>query len=68
MDIVPDDICHLPAKSPMKSHSRVVRMLSAHHPHVVRMSSARDFSSQTISSQRAETALLKMKTTSYVKK
>ena len=35
-DDVPDDICYLPAKSPTKSHSRVIRMSSAHHLHVVR--------------------------------
>ena len=45
----PDDICHLPVKSHPKSHSRVIRMSSAGHLHVVRTSSARDFNSQNIS-------------------
>ena len=38
-DDIPDDICHPPAKSPMKSHS-----------HVIRRSSTRDFNPQNISS------------------
>ena len=53
-------------------HPHVIRMSSAHclhithtsyahRPHIVCTSSAQDFSSQTISSRRAETALLKMK-------
>ena len=40
-------------------------MSSAHCLHIIRTSSARDFSSQTISSQRAETALL-MNTSSAI--
>ena len=39
-DDVPDYICHPPAKSPMKSHSRVVHILSACRPNIICMSSA----------------------------
>ena len=39
-DDVPDDICHPPAKSPMKSHSRVICTSSACCPHVICTSSA----------------------------
>ena len=40
-DDVLDDICHPPAKSPMKSHSRVVCMSSTCHLHIICMLSAR---------------------------
>ena len=49
LDNVPDDICHLPAKSPTKSHSRVIRASSA-CPHIICTLSARDFNPQNISS------------------
>ena len=42
-DNIPGDICHLPAQI-----SNEVSLSC--HPHVIRTSSARDFSSQTISS------------------
>ena len=41
-------------KSPMKSHSRVIRTSSTHRLHIVCMSSAARFQPQNISSQRAE--------------
>ena len=45
-----DDICHPPVKSHLKSHSRVVCTSSAHHLHIVHMSSARDFNPKNIPS------------------
>ena len=36
VDDVLDNICHLPAKSPMKSHYHVICMSSTHRLHVVR--------------------------------
>ena len=39
-DDILDDICHLPAKSPTKSHSHVICTSSAHRPHIVHTSSA----------------------------
>ena len=50
-------ICQL--KSPMKSHSRVIRTSSACRLHVVCTSSAARFQPQNISSQRAENSSAK---------
>ena len=45
-----DDICHLPVKSCQKSCSHGIRTSSAHRPHIVCTSSARDFNPKNISS------------------
>ena len=64
-DDVPDDICHPPAKSRPKSHSRVIRRSSACHPQVICTSSARrphEISTGNIFPLKEQTALLKTKT------
>ena len=52
VDDVPDDTCHPPAKSPTKSHSRVIRTSSAHRPH--------EISTPKIFPLKEQTALLKI--------
>ena len=52
-DDVPDDICHPPAKSHPKSHSRVICTSSARHLH--------EISTGNIFPLKEQTALLKMK-------
>ena len=63
-DDVPDDICHLPAKSHPKSHSRVNRRSSACHPQVICTLSAlrpHEILTGNIFPLKEQTALLKIK-------
>ena len=53
----PDDICHPPAKSHLKSHSCVIRTSSACHPH--------EISTGNIFPLKEQTALLKTKNNNF---